>query len=208
MKTCTLTKKNKRTRKINCFPIIYLSIIVIISFCYVDRGNTTQLIADADIQYWIQPSSGVTLIWLSPYGAPSTNDVQAYVSSVGGYQSSYDIFASFFKISGTGNITITADYTLSNTIISYTPDEPAFNSFTEVDLNGDRDYLSLSPTVPYNTTKSNTFLTTLSVSDGQEYVFQVYAHSAAYVGVPEPATMLLLGLGLIGLAGVKRKLRN
>jgi len=39
-------------------------------------------------------------------------------------------------------------------------------------------------------------------------VHEFEAHSEASAAIPEPTTMLLLGTGLIGLAGVRRKVRN
>jgi hypothetical protein len=41
-----------------------------------------------------------------------------------------------------------------------------------------------------------------------DYAFSVYGTPSGHHCVPEPTTMLLLGLGLIGLAGVRRKFKQ
>ena len=45
-------------------------------------------------------------------------------------------------------------------------------------------------------------------SDGQVIAFAPFSHDAETAPVPEPATMILLGTGLIGLAGFGRKFLN
>lgn len=56
--------------------------------------------------------------------------------------------------------------------------------------------------------KDNLFgvhLNLTGLKDGQKQIFAPFSHNADAPGVPEPATLLLFGTGLIGLAGWGRK---
>jgi hypothetical protein len=47
-----------------------------------------------------------------------------------------------------------------------------------------------------------------TTDDGWNFLDEVYYSSDATAPVPEPATMLLLGSGLVGFAGFRRKFRK
>ena len=66
----------------------------------------------------------------------------------------------------------------------------------------------------YSDSKKGTLSVTMNFVDTSPYVREInvqlgtYAENAFTAVVPEPTTMLLLGLGLVGLAGIRRKFQK
>jgi hypothetical protein len=62
--------------------------------------------------------------------------------------------------------------------------------------------------VAAGTTATISVINRNNVAGGNDFAMDDISLDTRVPGVPEPATMLLLGLGLIGLAGVKRKIKK
>lgn len=133
-----------------------------------------------------------------------------------------------------GDLLATLTFTVPGSISpqSFTFDIGLFTTpNTTGTLAGDADYLTLNnPAVPSTTFTvgsddytleftrfGNLSVTGGSISGDQFNVWEGYSASAdlfgeiippSQYGVPEPSTMLLLGLGLIGVAGIRRRFKN
>ena len=126
---------------------------------------------------------------------------------------------------GAGDVIINANgtITISNTTQGWAG-EGGFNGFVFTDLTQDPNFSSLSlvsetgnlpPVDPILTFNSDQLIINFNASsanngsvNGGMGQFYTFAFTPATTSVPEPATMLLLGLGLMGVLGIRRKIQK
>jgi hypothetical protein len=134
----------------------------------------------SNVQYWAETVTGLTTGQTYYFSAWLTS---IYPPPLGSAPTSPAVLA--FSLNG---VQLGSDITVSQPVGTW---NLFYNSF-----------------VAAGTTATISVINRNNVAGGNDFAMDDISLDTRVPGVPEPATMLLLGLGLIGLAGVKRKIKK
>jgi hypothetical protein len=133
------------------------------------------------------------------------------------YATAQSVFDSFFTVSGSGNITITANYDLFLQLFADIPSwESAsgmsrasllfFNSTTYGSASDVQQLLFATPG-DYLGTQSDVLTVTLFFNDGDTGSFRLIVEGEAFASsVPEPSMLAFLGIGIFGVAMLRKRI--
>jgi PEP-CTERM motif len=162
------------------------------------------------------PSTSSQIFGPSNYATATANttDFTALSSITGNYQLIAQVEFQAFILCTDGTVSIGVPYTFVQTINS-TPDVPyATRTVAWIEFYSVPGYPSVFKSYQIDNSTSTDYFSNgvislefTNLATGY-YWFDIGDASITQYVAPEPTTMLLLGLGLVGLAGVRRKFRN